>query len=262
MKRKKRKGRKYIPSWREDKHWTKVSLNAMKRYRWVLFDADHTLFDFDKASEEALSEVLVQHGDDWTEGMYADYKRINVQCWTEHEQGLIDRDTLVYERFKRYFAFRQLDLDPVATQQQYLRKLGAKPYLMPGAEEIMTLLEGKVGLGYVTNGMREVQRPRLEMIGWHKRFDVIVIAGEIGVSKPHAAYFQHVHEQIGSPDHADVLVVVDSLTADIAGAASFGYHTCWYNPMNEDCHLRQGPDYTIIHLSELREILVAKPSLM
>ena len=105
MKRKKRKGRKYIPSWREDKHWTKVSLNAMKRYRWVLFDADHTLFDFDKASEEALSEVLVQHGDDWTEGMYADYKRINVQCWTEHEQGLIDRDTLVYENLIQFQIF-------------------------------------------------------------------------------------------------------------------------------------------------------------
>ena len=75
------------------------------------------------------------------------------------------------------------DLDPVATQQQYLRRLGAKPYLMPGAGDIMTCWKGKSGLGYVTNGMREVQRPRLEMIGWDNKFDVIVIAGEIGVVK-------------------------------------------------------------------------------
>jgi YjjG family noncanonical pyrimidine nucleotidase len=230
----------------------------MKRYRWVLFDADHTLFDFDKASEEALSEVLAEHGSGWEQGMYADYKRINVQCWTEHEQGKIDRDTLVYERFRRYFQFRNLDLDPVATQQQYLRRLGAKPYLMPGAAEIMNSLKGIVGLGYITNGMREVQRPRLEMIGWDKKFDVIVIAGEIGVSKPHAAYFQYVHEQIGSPEHMEVLVVGDSLTADIEGAASFGYHTCWFNPAKEQCNLDQSPDYTISHLSALKEILLTE----
>lgn len=231
----------------------------MKRYRWVLFDADHTLFDFDKASEEALAEVLLLNGQHWEKGMFEDYRQINAQCWKEYETGVINRDTLVYERFRRYFQLRQLDLDPVASQKQYLVRLGAKPYLMPGAADLMSWLEGRIGIGYVTNGMPEVQRPRLELIGWEKRFDVIVIAGEIGTSKPHAAYFQHVHQQIGTPDHAEVLVVGDNLTADIEGAASFGYHTCWYNPQQEHCHLPKDPDYTILHLSELREILSAGP---
>lgn len=232
----------------------------MNKYRWVLFDADHTLFDFDKASEEALAEVLGEHGFEWQTGMYSDYKKINVQCWTEHEQGIIDRDTLVYERFRRYFHFMQLDLDPVSTQKQYLHKLGSKPYLLPGAEEILGLLEEEIFLGYITNGMREVQRPRLEIIGWDRRFDVIVIAGEIGYSKPHAAYFAHVHEQLGFPAHSEVLVVGDSLTADIEGAASFGYHTCWYNPKGEPCDLRQLPDYTIQHLLQIRDIVFATPA--
>ena len=68
----------------------------MEKYRWALFDADHTLFDFDKASEEALSEVLAEHGAGLENGMYADYKRINVQCWLEHEQGLIKSQVFVY----------------------------------------------------------------------------------------------------------------------------------------------------------------------
>ncbi len=227
----------------------------MKKFKWVLFDADHTLFDFDKASEEALSDVLRQNGDVWNEGMYADYKRINTQCWHEHEQGLIDRDTLVYERFSRYFKFRNLDLDPVETQEKYLHLLGSKPYLMPGADEVMTYLKGNVGLGYITNGLAQVQRPRMEMIGWDKRFDVIVIAGEIGHSKPHQAYFQHVHEMIGSPDPGEVLVIGDSLTADISGATSFGYKACWYNPQNLSCNVDPGPDYTIVHLSEIKSVL-------
>jgi len=228
----------------------------MEKYRWALFDADHTLFDFDKASEEALSEVLAEHGFDWENGMYADYKRINVQCWMEHEKGLINRDTLVYERFKRYFEFRQMDLDPIATQKEYLRRLGTKPYLMPGAEAMMDMLKGKVRLGYITNGMTEVQRPRMEKIGWEKRFDVIVIAGEIGHSKPHFGYFDYVHQQIGRPDHHEVLVIGDSLTADIEGALSFGYHTCWYNPEEGLCPLKPGPEFIISHLEEIRDILV------
>ncbi len=232
----------------------------MARYRWVLFDADHTLFDFDKASEEALSEVLADHGYGWEEGMYADYKRINVQCWLEHEQGLINRDTLVYERFRRYFDYRQLALDPVATQQEYLLRLGTKPYLMPGAGEILNELEGKVGLGYITNGMTIVQRNRMEMIGWHLRFDVIVIAGEIGHSKPQRGYFEHVHRQIGGPAHDEVLVVGDSLSADIEGAMAYGYHTCWYNPDQEPCPLDPGPDYIIAHLGDIKDILWQGPA--
>ena len=227
----------------------------MRKYRWVLFDADHTLFDFDKASEEALSEVLSEYGIGWGEGMYSDYKRINVQCWMEHEQGKIDRDTLVYERFKRYFDFMKLELDPVSTQKNYLRRLGTKPYLMPGADDMMHWLLGRINLGYVTNGMSEVQRVRLEKIGWHLKFDVIVIAGEIGYSKPHHEYFNFVHREIGDPDKNEVLVVGDSLTADIGGAASFGYDTCWYNPNADACHLDKGPDYTISHLDELKDIL-------
>jgi YjjG family noncanonical pyrimidine nucleotidase len=228
----------------------------MKRYKWILFDADHTLFDFDKGSEEALSEVLAEHGVDWVEGGYADYKRINVQCWTEHEQGLINRDTLVYERFRRYFEFRALDLDPVSTQKAYLQRLGTKPYLMPGAEEIMDQLSGKYKLGYITNGMTEVQRPRMERIGWHRRFDLIVIAGEIGHSKPHRRYFEFVHQRIGLAARDEVLVVGDSLSADIAGAMAFGYHTCWYNPDNSPHHLDNEPEYIISHLEELKDILL------
>lgn len=227
----------------------------MSTYRWILFDADHTLFDFDKASEEALGEVLSENGFDWKQDMYSDYKRINVQCWQEHEQGIINRDTLVYERFRRYFDFMQLDLDPVATQKKYLHALGRKPYLMPGAGEIIEWLLEHKRLGYITNGMTEVQRVRLEMIGWHLKFEVIVIAGEIGHSKPHAGYFNHVHQAIDQPEKHEVLVIGDSLTADIEGARSFGYHTCWYNPDHHACDLPQHPDYIISHFDQLKDLL-------
>jgi HAD superfamily hydrolase (TIGR01549 family) len=173
----------------------------------------------------------------------------------EHEKGLINRDTLVYERFRRYFDHMQLDLDPIATQQEYLRRLGTKPYLMPMAQEVLDILKPDYKLGYITNGMTEVQRVRMEMIGWHLLFDLIVIAGEIGHSKPHRPYFEYVDSQIGKPDPDRVLVVGDSLTADIEGALSFGYHACWFNPEQSPCTLEKTPEYTISSLREVLEIV-------
>ena len=228
----------------------------MGKYKWVLFDADHTLFDFDKASEEALADVFAHHGIHWHCDMYGGFKKINVQCWQEHELGMMDRDTLVYQRFKRYFDWMKIDLDPVATQQRYLEGLGKRPYLIPGADEILTILGPHLRLGYITNGMSAVQRPRLEMIGWHLKFNMIIIAGEIGHSKPHNAYFRHVHAEMGEPDKSAVLVVGDSLSADIAGGASFGYDTCWFNPQQNECSLERPPDYTITDLYQLTGILL------
>lgn len=226
----------------------------MNTFNWILFDADHTLFDFDKASEEALSEVLRCHGLEWCEGMYGDYKKINIQCWQEHEQGLMDRDTLIYERFRRYFNFLAVELDPVRTHDEYLERLGLKPYLIPGAAEILRYLKKYSQIGYITNGISHVQRTRLSKIGWESLFDAIFIAGEIGYSKPHPGYFQTVHEGIRSPDKSSVLVVGDSLTADIAGAAGFGYSTCWFNPEGQSCYLDMKPDFMISHLEQLKSI--------
>ena len=228
----------------------------MINYQWILFDADHTLFDFDKASEEALSQALGEHGFQWSEGMYKDYKQINVQCWLEHERGLIDRDTLVYERFRRYFDHMQLDLDPVSTHQRYLGHLASKPYPNPGAVEVLSALKQKKKIGYITNGMTEVQRIRLHHIGWTSWFDLIVVAGEIGCSKPHKAYFDFVHQSISHPDKATVLVVGDSLSADIEGALDFGYHACWYNPECIPCPPEARPQHIIRHLDELTSIVL------
>ncbi|MDQ3016435.1 MAG: HAD hydrolase-like protein [Bacteroidota bacterium] len=51
-------------------------------------------------------------------------------------------------------------------------------------------------------------------------------------------------------------MVGDSLTADIEGAMSFGYQTCWYNPEGETCSLTRDPDYTISHFDQLRDLLM------
>ena len=71
--------------------------------QWLLFDADHTLFDFDRSARISLRTAFSQHGVSITEEQSARYFVINKACWREYEQGKIDRHTLARKRFDIFF---------------------------------------------------------------------------------------------------------------------------------------------------------------
>ena len=53
-------------------------------------------------------------------------------------------------------------------------------------------------------------------------------------------------------------MVGDSLTSDIAGAASAGMHTCWFNPNHKQASAQTVPDYEIADLRKLLALLSAE----
>jgi YjjG family noncanonical pyrimidine nucleotidase len=224
-------------------------------FDWILFDADHTLFDFDRSSQEALQETLAQYGvahhpDHWTV-----YDRINKRCWADFEQGRIGREAMRTMRFSRFFDYLDNpDIDVDAFAMGYLNLLPTRPYFITGAPELLEWLHGKVRMGIITNGLREVQRPRLERTGIDRLFEVIVVSGEINHTKPHHAFFDYAHQHMGRPAHDRVLVVGDSLSADILGGSAFGFRTCWYNPSGQGNNTDVRPDFEIRSLDEISVI--------
>jgi YjjG family noncanonical pyrimidine nucleotidase len=225
------------------------------RYDWILFDADHTLFDFDKSSEEALADTLLKHGVAEHKTHWLTYNTINKACWAAFEKGEIDRETMRTQRFSHFFEqinAQSIDIDDFGNQ--YLQSLPLRPYFIDGATELLSGLHGRVKLGIITNGLREVQRPRLESTGIDKYFDVIVVSGEIDLMKPNHAFFDHTHQLMGRPEKDRVLVVGDSLSADIAGGAGYGFKTCWFNQFDAPINGDVKPDYQINELYKLPEI--------
>lgn len=225
-------------------------------FDWLLFDADHTLFDFDRSAREALSETMERHGISYREGHWKAYSVINKQCWTAYENGEIDRETMRTRRFSMFF--EQIgagvqDLEAFATQ--YLHAIPKRPYFIDGAAELLSRLHGRFRMGIVTNGLTEVQRPRLVSTGIDRFFEVIVVSGEIGLMKPDYAYFEYVHIQMSRPDKQKVLVIGDSLNADIRGGAEFGFMTCWYNPGVTKNEATIIPDYEIDNLRQIPKIV-------
>lgn len=225
-------------------------------FDWILFDADHTLFDFDRSAAESLADTMHAHSIPHLNGHWELYNRINKQCWTAYENGEIDRDTMRIQRFTLFFkeiGAEAVDIETFASQ--YLLGLPSRPYFIDGATELLHRLHGTVRLGMITNGLTEVQRPRLVSSGIDRFFDVIVVSGEIGHMKPEHAYFEYTHLQMSRPEKQKVLVVGDSLNADIKGGSEFGFITCWFNPGSAQNESEVTPDYEIDALHHVPSIV-------
>ncbi|PKO21520.1 MAG: hypothetical protein CVU38_14280 [Chloroflexi bacterium HGW-Chloroflexi-1] len=87
--------------------------------------------------------------------------------------------------------------------------------LIEGAEATIRALHGKVGLMVITNGLKDVQRPRLVRSTIGNYFADIVISEEVGAAKPDGAIFDVAFGRMNEPRKAEVLIVSDSLTSDI-----------------------------------------------
>lgn len=73
----------------------------MKRYTWLLFDADGTLLDFPLAERTALREALAAQNLAADETVIATYSAINDAIWKQIETGTFDRANLNAARFSQ-----------------------------------------------------------------------------------------------------------------------------------------------------------------
>lgn len=223
------------------------------KYTWLLFDADDTLFDFPKAEANAIKWTLEQSGLPFQPEFPGLYARFNQQVWQEFERGEVTSLELRVRRFRLFFDETRLNADPQTVSPLYLRNLALGTDLLDGAEEVVHTLKADFHLALVTNGLQDVQRPRLEDSALRGCFEKVLISEEIGAAKPSRAYFDAVFQEIGQPPKESVLIIGDSLTSDMKGGLDYGIDTCWYNPKDKTGELPV--TYQITHLTELLDLL-------
>ena len=117
------------------------------------------------------------------------------------------------------------------------------------------LYENKIKLGVASNGGNDIQIRRIKKIGLDKYLDYMFVSEEIGYNKPYKEYFEYIFQKIGNIQKEKIMIVGDSLTADIQGGKNAGIRTCWYNPNGEAGMESIRPDYEIKDLLELRRLI-------
>ncbi len=224
--------------------------------RNIFLDLDNTLLDFQRGERVAISQTLNEINVDSTEALVSRYMEINLACWRALERGEMTRDEVLYGRFQRLFDEIGYSASAKAVQDRYQDILSRQHDFMPGAKELLDALREskKYRLYIATNGIPEVQYPRIADSGIGEYFDGIFISYEIGYPKPKREFFEGCFVKIKEFKREQTIIVGDSLTSDIMGGINARVATCHYNVWG-DTYGEIIPDYTINNLSELIPLL-------
>ncbi len=227
------------------------------RYRYLLFDLDHTLLDFHATARSAFFRTMQAFQVDVQHAHWQYYQRLNAQYWKAFEQGRIDVITLRIGRWRDLFAHMREWRNPREVNHYYLEQVSQSAIAIDGASSLLHQLHRKKQrMAIITNGLSQVQRPRLARSGFQAYFDFALISDEVGYLKPQTAFFDQAFRQITQqlghqPQPEEVLVIGDSLEADIKGGNDYGCHTCWFNPKGLTAPPDLQPHYEISHLREV-----------
>lgn len=198
-------------------------------YDWLLFDLDNTLLDFSNTSKFAFKDLMTHFKIEDAEQAYKIYSPINAKHWSYFEKQRIDADAVRYGRFREFIEAMDISHHHEEMADKYLDLLVKYSHWIEGAETMLQALSQSHKLGIITNGLKDAQHARMEKHNMKQYFEHVFISEELGISKPHKAFFEIVHNKILLPEKERVLVIGDNPKSDIKGGNNFNYHTCWYN---------------------------------
>lgn len=225
-------------------------------YKYLLFDLDHTLLDFAAGEEVALTQFLKSLNVKNIQTFKDYYRPMNAAMWKELEQKRISKKELINTRFSKAFAHFGHQVDGQQLALQYQVFLGKQGQIFDGADR---LLHSLVSHGYrlyaATNGVTYIQENRLENSPIGGYFEEVFISEQMGTQKPSADFFEKIADQIGCLSKKQMLMIGDSLTADIQGANNAGIDSIWYNPEHLKNKSLAQPTYTVTNYQQVLDLL-------
>ncbi len=223
-------------------------------YKYILFDADNTLLDFDKAEEVSISNTFIYFGIDTCYSRR--FSEINSSLWRLFEIGGIEREEIKTKRFQ--LLLDELGINNISASEmseKYLYELSCSSYTYDGAAELCEeLAKAGKNLYIITNGHTVTQTKRLKNSNFIKYIKKSFISEQIGYQKPNKEYFDYVLNEINA-NESECIIIGDSLSSDIKGGINSGIDTCWFNPKNKENTGSVIPTYTVNTFSQIIDIL-------
>lgn len=226
-----------------------------KRFDIVLLDADETIFDFKRAEDHSLRQLLESYNITPTDELVSQYSAINLALWKALERGEVTREKLKVLRFERFFTQIGLNgVDYAKANDSYLENLSNSTFLIDGASDFVKELHKLCRIYFATNGLTKAQTGRFSQSAIKDDFDGAFISEQIGFAKPDKAYFDYIFNALKIEDTSRVIIVGDSLTSDMLGGKNAGITTCLFVRSGERIE-SDLCDYQICEYSEFFDVL-------
>jgi len=230
----------------------------MNTFRYLFFDLDRTLWDFDENAREAFHDIFNRHS------LYNQipdlslffnrYVIYNENLWDRYRRGEISKERLRDERFIQTLGDFGIHDNELASLigDEYISISPRKKCLVPHTRDILDYLVTRYDLFIITNGFREVQYCKLGNCELTDYFKQVFTSDEVGYQKPRREIFERAVTSLNArKEHC--LMIGDDLHVDVLGARNAGIRQVYFNPgripHNEEV------TYEISSLLELKEIL-------
>ncbi len=229
----------------------------MGMLKLVLVDIDNTLLDFDKCSEDSMKRACEDFGIPFERSMFEVFKRTNDRLWLQIEQRTLTKERLFEIRWN--LIFHELGVrgvDGVEFEKQFHVYLNVSHIPVDGALSALEYLASRYRVCAASNAVTSQQPLRLEKAGMLKYIERLFLSDKMGSPKPQREFFDICLAQLGDVRPDEMLMLGDSLSADISGAAAYGIRTCWYNHNHIPYDTSSPPaDFVIEHMQNVRDIL-------
>ncbi len=230
------------------------------QYEHLFFDLDHTIWDFETNSKEAMLDVftsnqLHEKGVTSFDAFFDRYSYHNHRLWDKYSKGQLKQEELRWKRMWLSLVDFKIADEAVSRKMglDFLEILPNKNKLFPYTLEILTYLKNK---GYqmhlITNGFEKVQYNKIEKSNISSFFKEVITSEGSNSLKPNREIFEHALEKTRATINKSIMIG-DNIEADIKGAMNFGMDTIFVNHINATTDVQ--PTYTIYHLKELETIL-------
>ncbi|MCN9242844.1 HAD family hydrolase [Streptomyces sp. RY43-2] len=227
----------------------------------VVWDVDDTLFDYTTADRAGMHRHLVVEGllDRYgsVERALTLWREITDQQWARFAAGEADFETQRRDRVRVFLGEELTDTGADAWYQRYKTHYEAAWALFPDVLPALDTLAASHRHAVLSNSSIHVQEYKLRALGILDRFEAVVCAAELGVSKPEPQAFHAVCAALELAPH-QVAYVGDHPEIDGRGAAEAGLLSVWIDrdglPARADA---PGGPRRISSLAELPAVLAA-----
>ncbi len=220
-----------------------------KTLKWVFFDLDNTLWDFDENARAALKVLFSRHQLEYHTGYKEEqfinlYQDVNAAYWKRYEKGEVSKEVLRTARFTD--TFKEMGLPPALyppnVWEEYLDICPRMTVLIPGAIDCLSHFSGKLKIGVLTNGFEATQQIKLAESNLIQWVDYVQSSEAFGTAKPAKAFFQAALDFAGIS--ADECVYIgDNMHTDVEGGMNAGiltYRYC-YSDAPTESQIKQNP---------------------
>ena len=221
----------------------------------ILLDLDNTIIDFNECARHSIMDIFQDLGFHYDENVFDTFITENVKIWKRLELGEIDKLYLRANRWNIILGKLGIDYDGTIIEERFENGVAKGAYPVEYAYELLQYLYNKYDIYVVSNGFRFVQESRVKIGKFDKYFKELFLSEDIGIQKPNIRFFDYCYEKLGSPPKEELILIGDSLSADIKGGNNFGIDTIWFNKNNDPAPSDIIPTYTVEKLSQIKEIL-------